>query len=350
MKMCQALTRAGSQVTLVTKKSASREEAGVSDDFAFYGVDTRFEIVKLPRPALRGGGLIFRAAVSRFLKRRRGEFDLVYAREPGGAVAATRLGLPLVFEVHSPPTEREIRRFRRIVHHPALLRVIVISAALRDRLLEMGLIPKSVPVLIVPDAADPLDATEVSTGGAGSGRAHYGYIGQLYPGKAMELLVPLAQAMPEADFDVVGGNQEDLARWRRAELPPNLKLHGFVPHGELVSWYRRFDAVLLPSQQDVYGASGRSNIGEFMSPMKLFEYMAAARPIVSSDLPVLREVLRHGENALLAPPSEPAAWKAALDSLRSNPETANRLAATALRDFLQNHTWRARAKRVLEGL
>ena len=41
--------------------------------------------------------------------------------------------------------------------------------------------------------------------------------------------------------------------------------------------------------------------------MKMFEYMAAGRAILSSDLPVLREVLNE-ENAILLPPDEPAAW------------------------------------------
>ena len=42
----------------------------------------------------------------------------------------------------------------------------------------------------------------------------------------------------------------------------------------------------------------------FTSPLKLFEYMAAGRAIVASDLPAIREVLRDGENALLVTPGD----------------------------------------------
>ena len=46
----------------------------------------------------------------------------------------------------------------------------------------------------------------------------------------------------------------------------------------------------------------------FTSPLKLFEYMAAGRPIVASDLPALREVLSPDENAVLVTPGSAPAW------------------------------------------
>lgn len=345
--MCAAWSRAGAEVTLITKGSARRQEAGVTDDFAFYGLDPAFEIVKLPRPAFRGGGLVFETAIKLFLRRRRNEIDLVYARDVGGARAAVRLGLPLIFEAHGLPAAREVPRFSRIVRHPGLVRIVVISAALRKELLEQGLVPDGVEILVAPDAADPFEGTSEPSAIPEERRQRYGYIGQLYPGKAMELLIPLAGAMPDADFDVIGGSEEDLSAWRNAALPPNLKLHGFAPHGELAPWYARFDALLLPSQREVYGASRQRSIADVMSPMKLFEYMAVGKPIVSSDLPVLREILRHEENALLVDPDDAGAWRQALERLTTEKDLARRLAATAQSDFLANYTWDKRAARVL---
>jgi glycosyltransferase involved in cell wall biosynthesis len=65
------------------------------------------------------------------------------------------------------------------------------------------------------------------------------------------------------------------------------------------------------------------------SPLKAFEALAAARPIVASSLPSSREFLRDGENALLVPPGDPAALAAALRRLLADPALAERLARAA---------------------
>ena len=57
----------------------------------------------------------------------------------------------------------------------------------------------------------------------------------------------------------------------------------------------------------------------FTSPLKLFDYMAAGVPIVASDLPALREVLRHEENALLARPGDPEAFALAVRRVLADP-------------------------------
>jgi glycosyltransferase involved in cell wall biosynthesis len=84
-----------------------------------------------------------------------------------------------------------------------------------------------------------------------------------------------------------------------------------------------------------------------MSPLKIFEYMAAGVPILATDLPSLREVLRHDANAWLVPPGDPAALAAGIEVLASQPERHRRLAATALQD-VQQYTWQRRAAAILE--
>jgi glycosyltransferase involved in cell wall biosynthesis len=86
----------------------------------------------------------------------------------------------------------------------------------------------------------------------------------------------------------------------------------------------------------------------FTSPLKLFEYMAAGRPIVASDLPAFREVLVPGETAVLVTPGDPAALAGGLRRVLSDPELGARL-ATAARAAVRDYTWDRRAER-LEAL
>jgi glycosyltransferase involved in cell wall biosynthesis len=83
-----------------------------------------------------------------------------------------------------------------------------------------------------------------------------------------------------------------------------------------------------------------------MSPLKLFEYMASGKPIVASDLPVLREILVEDRNALLYPPSDPAALAECLARLLADKSLATRLADQARQD-VEDFTWERRAARIL---
>jgi glycosyltransferase involved in cell wall biosynthesis len=79
------------------------------------------------------------------------------------------------------------------------------------------------------------------------------------------------------------------------------------------------------------------------SPLKIFEAMAAGRPIVASDLPSSREILRDGENALLVPPGDAGALAAALRRVLGDDGLARRLAASAW-DEAPRYSWAARAR------
>ncbi len=86
----------------------------------------------------------------------------------------------------------------------------------------------------------------------------------------------------------------------------------------------------------------------YMSPLKMFEYMASQRPIIASDLPSVREILNES-NAILIPPDNPTALAEAITHLLAHPAIGEKLAAQAYRD-VQNYTWDKRAGRIIEAI
>lgn len=354
MKMCSAFARAGHDVTLTTKANPGREEPGVEDPFAFYGVGKDFELRKLARPSGRGGGLLHLWRSRRFLAGSEPPPDLVYSRDLAAAAFATD-GAQLIFEAHGPPT-RGLSRFlyRRLLAAPNLRRLIVISKRLEELMIESGLVPRGLDVLVAHDAADPLapaapDAA-LPASLTSAGVTHAGYVGHLYGGRGIGLLARLAERLPSHHFHLVGGSPADLTRWRAASTSANLHFHGFVPPSRLSAYYNAFDVLLAPYQDRVLVASGKTDTSGWMSPLKIFEYMAAGKPIVSSDLPVLREILRHEDNALLTPADSVEDWSQALGRLSSDRDLAEKLADRARLDFERNHSWDVRASRVLARL
>jgi len=357
MRMCHAFARAGHAVTLAVKGSPPREEPGVADVFAYYGVAPAFTVRRLRHPAVRGGGLVFAVQVRTLLRQASADFDLVYSRDLVGAWMALGAGLPVVFEAHGlPEGVLSTLLWRRLMRSPALARLVVISTALRDILRSARLLPARVETVVAHDGADPVAPGQPGTANSppaappAPGGRSVGYVGSLYAGRGVELVVEVARRIPEARFHVVGGGERELAEWRAAATPPNLTFEGFVPPEHLGRWYARLDVLLMPYQRNVAVATGTADTSRWMSPMKMFEYMAAGRPIVASDLPVLREVLEDGRNALLAPPEQVDAWEGAVRRVLDDPELADRLGRSARQDLEAHYTWDARARTVLEGL
>lgn len=82
--------------------------------------------------------------------------------------------------------------------------------------------------------------------------------------------------------------------------------------------------------------------------MKFFEYMAHGKAIISSDLPVFREVMQDGKNCILLPPDDLAAWAETLKQLDQDRNLLCSLGAQARADFLDEYSWDKRATRLLD--
>jgi glycosyltransferase involved in cell wall biosynthesis len=119
-----------------------------------------------------------------------------------------------------------------------------------------------------------------------------------------------------------------------------------VPNERIPLYQSAADVLLMPYGRAVTTSSG-GNTAEFCSPMKMFEYMAAGRAILTSDLPVLREVLNE-TRAVFSPLGQSEAWELALGGLLTNPEKRQALGRSA-RSAVEQYSWVNREQRVLEG-
>jgi glycosyltransferase involved in cell wall biosynthesis len=146
----------------------------------------------------------------------------------------------------------------------------------------------------------------------------------------------------------VGGTEADIAHWQAEAHTPNVHFAGFVPNHELPTYLAASDVLLMPYQRQVAVYGGVGDSSAYMCPMKMFEYMATERLIISSDLPVLHDTL-NASNAVLCDPEDVDAWETALRRAMDDPAWAAGVARKARRD-VEAHTWQLRARRILAGL
>jgi glycosyltransferase involved in cell wall biosynthesis len=171
--------------------------------------------------------------------------------------------------------------------------------------------------------------------------------GHLYEGRGADLFLRLAEKFPEVSFVWVGGRPVDVETWKgRAVSIKNVTFTGFVPNERIPLYQAAGDVLLMPYGRSVATSSG-GNTAAVASPMKMFEYMAAGRAILTSDLPVLREVL-DDSIAVFCPPDDETAWASALGGLLADDGRRKILGQNAFH-AVQAYSWAERATRVLQG-
>jgi glycosyltransferase involved in cell wall biosynthesis len=205
-------------------------------------------------------------------------------------------------------------------------------------------------ILIAHDGADIPDGSATSRIKGGQCKVSAGYVGHLYAGKGMETIAELAVNCPDIEFHIVGGMPEDIAKWKdRLNKLNNVAFHGFVPPRDVYNYLQSFDILLAPYGRKVSPYGGGTDIANWISPLKIFEYLASGKPIVSADLASIREVLSHGETALLCEPGNIEDWVQSLELLAHDSDLRSRLGESGKELFYREYTWSVRARKVVES-
>lgn len=274
----------------------------------------------------------------------------MYSRDEYTATLLSRFCKNLVLEVH---VKRSVPHFFRTAR---LCRgVIVISKGLADHVIENG-VPKD-KVFVAHDGVD-LDEFSVQQSreevrkelSLPLDKKIVGYVGKLTTmGEekgVSSLLYAFVTARRTAEdllFLLVGVNDDEKTETIRSfqeagAVEGTYRIVGHVPHAEVPNYLRASDVLVMNYPNTAHYA-------HIMSPLKLFEYMASGTPIITTDLPSVREVLS-AEEAFFVAPENPAALSAVLlDVMRDGDASAER-ARNAFRK-VQGYSWTERAQKIL---
>jgi glycosyltransferase involved in cell wall biosynthesis len=348
MKMCNAFAQNGNKVILFARK---QKISNILDINKFYGVNQCFTIIREIWPPIRGiGGIIYSWRIKRKILKYSTP-DLFYGRDAYSLYKISSLGVPFIYESHFHPTNwfhRYIDSY--LLNSDNLVHFVVTAKALKEHYLNLFPWLDNKKILVVANGADTLNQKHNMNDLKGrdydlfEGRHSFkvGYVGSLYPGRGIDVIIKIASNFNDMDFHIVGGIDKDILYWKSICKEDNVIFHGFIPNKLLSKYYKYFDVLIAPYQDN------GPPLGP--SPLKIIEYLAAKKPIIASDLPLVHEVLKDGINSLLCPQHDIKSWVNALLQLRNNENMRNRLSNNAWKDFIKNYTWESRAKKVLGRL
>ena len=199
----------------------------------------------------------------------------------------------------------------------AATRIVLDTKAHARLFTEMYRLPpeKTAAIMVGAEAQtfSPLPFTRSGEGETGA--INVLFYGQFIPLHGIGTIVEaarMAQGLP-IDWTLIGYGQEvsRIARQIEGDPLPRLRWTRWVPYAELAAQIARADICL-----GIFGQSGKAMR---VIPNKVFQVIAAGRPLISADSPAMRELV--GENArgvYLVPPGDPAALISAIEQCRAD--------------------------------
>lgn len=201
--------------------------------------------------------------------------------------------------------------------------LVASAALLRDDLAQRS----GRRVELLPNAVDPalFDARGARAAPIVRGEPTVVYVGALW-GEWVDvaLIADLARARPRAEIHLIGPPGS-----RTLPDAPNVHVHGARPRAEIPGFLAAADVTIVPFVS--------SRLSAAVSPLKVFEYLAMGRPVVSTGLPDLRGV----PGVTVSP--DAASFLAAVDRASREPFPHD-----TVRRFLADQTWARRVDRLLD--
>ncbi len=283
------------------------------------------------------------------------ERNSIYSAAAGRAAA--RLGIPYILfwdadqvaeleYLGKPLTGGLLRRARMLTLenlHSAYA-IICVSEISRDRLASYWQVPMK-KIHVIPNGVDlshfrpdPARRAEMRASLHWSDNPLVIFVGSFYPWHdvctLLDAFAMVLNSHPAARLLLVGNGSEYSKMSAHAHdlgVDGKVLFTGSIPHEEVAGLIDAADIAVVPvpvMQRPMW-----------LSPMKLFEYMASGKAIVASDLGQIAGVITEGKNGLLVPPGEAGALANSIGRLIADPSLRARLGEGAREDAAHNHSW-----------
>jgi len=266
------------------------------------------------------------------------KYDLILTRSVMTSFFLTLFKISHFLEVHSE--FRGLTKFLMIslnfINSKYIKKIIFISKALKKKFN----IQKKNTILILHDAVDvnnfkpKINNFKIK---------NITYVGSFHEGKGVELILKLADRFKDYRFNIYG---EPLKI--KYIKPKNLNIYGYINYNEVPNKLANSDILLLPSSKKQYGRSKSVNIANYNSPLKMFDYLASGKIIISSKLDGINEVLKHNYNAIITDGFNVESWEDSLKSVLTHKFNLNKIRKNAIKTA-KEFTWEKRSEKMIDS-
>ena len=274
--------------------------------------------------------------------------DLVYERYSLFSEAAVSVGVPCVVEVNAPLIDEQ-RTYRTLVDDHAatvmtrrLLAGADVVACVSEPVAGWARAHGADEASRVVVAPNGVDTRSFSPARIGDGPLQAVFVGSLKPWPGVDAAIDALAGLRGVELSVVGDGPEREALEERARLRGvAVRWHGAVPHRDVPGVLAGMHVGLAPYPADA---------GDYFSPLKAYEYLAAGLPVVASATGQLPAIVEDGGTGVLVPPGDVGALTRALVRLRDDRALARALGTAARAQAVERHDWDRTLDAILSAL
>ncbi len=273
---------------------------------------------------------------------------MVLSRELETALHLVRAGrFGVYMEIHRVPGSATRKKWL-IEAAKGCTGIVAISGGVKEDLMALGISDERMTVAhdgYQPERFEnlPSRADARAELGLDAERPLVIYTGGLLEWKGVDLLVDAARELEGTQFVIAGGMDRDVEALRKhADGVANVRIDGFQPPGKIATYLAAADLGVVPNR------SKPAISARYTSPLKIFEAMAVGLPLVVSDLFSMRDVLSE-DQALFVAPDDAGALARGIAELLGD-EARRESMSKALSAEAEQHTWSARARRILDWI
>jgi len=170
------------------------------------------------------------------------------------------------------------------------------------------------------------------------------YIGEISEWHGADLLIDIAEKIDDVVFLMIGKNiellREDVDERRLSE---KFVFTGFVRHEDIPKFVSIADVAVAPYRKT------RDMEKFYFSPIKIFEYMACGKPIIASDLEIIRDIINENKCGILAKPNDVEDFARKITYLIDNINLREKLGKNGMKRVVKKYTWMVVADKIIGG-
>ncbi len=336
LKMCDAFSEKKYSVKLILPfKKKSYTFNKIKKEFL---LKKKFEIISIfneKKYLFFLSRFFFTLRLISYLKKKK--IKKIYSRSIVPAIILSFLNYDIILELHTEMAGFT-KYFFKIYNSRFLkssLKIVVINKELIN-VLDI----KHKNVLILDDAVDIRDFKKTKNKII---KNTCFYSGSFVKGKGIEIIQQLAHQLPNFNFHLYG-NIKTYVSQKYSNFPKNMIFKGYLTYDKLTKKMNSYKILLMPYQKKIGVLIKNTNVGKYFSPLKMFDYMAAGKVIIASDLKVYKHILKNRINAILIDPNNIRLWVKSIKNV-SNSNNLNYLGKNAIKDVI-GYQWISRVEKI----